>query len=237
MTDGAEHPAPRRETPRGNGPTPPFAPKPPPAFNVPPATLGLILVLIGVFAVLHLLPIGMVQDAVITFGFIPLRLALALTGDHPLAPALWPLVTHMLIHLDLLHLMVNLGFTLAFASPVERRCGSAGFLAIFIACGVVGALFMMIPVTQPIGAYGPSIGASGGVFGLMGVALAARLENPRVRLKPGRAILALFVLNLVIGLLSEAGLTGGYRIAWMAHTGGFLTGLVIGWALRRRSFG
>lgn len=229
MRNGAEHPV-----PRGEGP--PFAPSSPPAFNVPPATLGLVLVLVGVFVLLHLMPIGMAQDAVITFGFVPLRLALALAGQYPLAPALWPLVTHMLVHIDLLHLMVNVGFALAFASPVERRCGKAGFLAIFVACGVVGALFMMIPVTQPIGAYGPSIGASGGLFGLMGVALTARLENPRVRLRPGRAIVVLFVLNLAIGLLSEIDLMGGYRIAWMAHTGGFLTGIVIGWVLRRRPF-
>ena len=111
------------------------------------------------------------------------------------------------------------------------------FLAIFLACGIVGALFMMIPLLQPLELMGPAIGASGGVFGLMGVALAARLHNPRFRMKTGRVILVLFALNVAIGLLSEADLMGGYRIAWMAHAGGFLTGLAIGWGLRRREVG
>jgi membrane associated rhomboid family serine protease len=206
----------------------------PPAFNVPPATLGLVLLLVGAFALLQILPADTVPKIVFVFGFVPRRLALALDGEIPLAAALWPLVTHMLLHVDLLHLAVNVGFALAFASAVERRCGRAGLLAIFFACGIVGALFMMIPLGPPDEMLTPSIGASGGVFGLMGAALAAGLHNPRFRLKTGRVILVLFALNVAIGLLSEADLMGGYRIAWMAHAGGFLAGLAIGWGLRRR---
>ena len=206
----------------------------PPAFNVPPATLGLALVLIAIHVLFRVFPVESIAQLVYGFAFLPERLAWALEGRLPLLPALWPLVTHMLIHLDLLHLALNVGFLLAFGSPVERRVGAVRFLAILVLSGIVGALFMMIPLFRPLEEVGPNIGASGGIFGLMGVAFAARLGDPQFRLAGGRIVLALFALNLVIGLLSELGLNGGYRIAWMAHAGGFLTGLLIGWRLRRR---
>ena len=206
----------------------------PPAFNVPPATLGLAAILIAVFAALRLAPETLLIEIVFDYGFVPLRFLRAFDGEAPLMAAILPLVTYMFIHVDALHLAVNAGFLVAFGSPVERRYGWMAFAAVSLASGVVGGLFELIPLTAPALQTAPSIGASGGIFGLMGVALAAGLGDPRFRLRSGRIIVALFVLNIVIGLLSEAGLTGDYRIGWQAHAGGFVVGLVIGWALRRR---
>jgi membrane associated rhomboid family serine protease len=207
----------------------------PPAFNVPPATLGLAAILIAVFAALRLAPETMLMAAVFDYGFVPLRFLRAFEGAAPLGDAILPLVTYMFIHVDTLHLVVNVGFLVAFASPVERRYGWMAFAAVFLVSGIVGGLFELIPITLPAGRIAPSIGASGGIFGLMGVALAAGLGDPRFRLRTGRIIVAMFVVNIVIGLLSEAGLTGGYRIGWQAHAGGFIVGIAIGWALRRRA--
>ena len=207
----------------------------PPAFNVPPATLGLAAILIAVFAALRLAPEAVLMAAVFDYGFVPLRFLWALDGEAPLMAAILPLVTYMFIHVDLLHLAVNVGFLIAFGSPVERRYGWIAFAAVFLVSGIIGGLFELVPLTASAAEVAPSIGASGGIFGLMGVALAAGLGDSRFRLRTGRIIVALFVVNIVIGLLSEAGLTGGYRIGWQAHAGGFIVGLAIGWALRRRT--
>jgi membrane associated rhomboid family serine protease len=206
----------------------------PPAFNVPPATLGLAAILIAVFAALRLAPETVLMATVFDYGFVPLRFLLAFDGEAPLGAAVLPLVTYMFIHVDTLHLVMNVGFLVAFGSPVERRYGWMAFAAVFLASGIVGGLFELIPLTLPAERIAPSIGASGGIFGLMGVALAAGLSDPRFRLRTGRIIVGLFVVNIVIGLLSEAGLTGDYRIGWLAHAGGFIVGLAIGWVLRRR---
>jgi membrane associated rhomboid family serine protease len=206
----------------------------PPAFNVPPATLGLAVLLIAVFAALRLAPEAVLMAAVFDYGFVPLRFLWALDGEAPLMAGILPLVTYMFIHVDTLHLAVNVGFLIAFGSPVERRYGWTAFAAVFLASGIVGGLFELIPLTGSAAQAAPSIGASGGIFGLMGVALAAGLGDPRFRLRTGRIIVALFVVNIVIGLMSEAGLTGGYRIGWQAHAGGFIVGIAIGWMLRWR---
>jgi len=207
----------------------------PPAFNVPPATLGLAAILIAVFAALWLVSETVLMETVFNFGFVPLRFLRAFDGEAPVAGAVLPLISYMFIHVDAVHLVVNVGFLVAFGSPVERRYGRLAFAAVFLASGIVGALFELIPLTLPADRIAPSIGASGGIFGLMGVALAAGLSDPRFRLRTGPVIIGLFVLNIVIGLLSEAGLTAGYRIGWQAHAGGFIVGLLIGWVLRRRA--
>lgn len=224
-------PQPPRVEPRGMEPQGGH----PPAFNVPPATLGLAAILIAVFAALWLVPEALMQAIVFDYGFVPLRFFLAFDGEAPLAGAVLPLVTYMFIHVDAVHLAVNVGFLVAFGSPVERRYGRLALAAVFLASGIVGALFELIPLMPSAEQIAPSIGASGGIFGLMGVALAAGLSDPRFRLRTGPIIIGLFMLNVVIGLLSEAGLTAGYRIGWQAHAGGFILGLLIGWALRRRA--
>lgn len=203
-----------------------------PIFRIPPATLVLALVLVAVYLLLRLLSEGEETALLLRFGFQPDLFLAALEGRAPLAPAAWPLATHLLLHYDGLHLVTNVGFLLAFASVVERRLGWPAFLAIFLACGVVGALFQTWLVFDEASRAALLVGASGGIFGLMGVALLLGAGGPRMA--AGRVIVVLMVLNVAIGLASEFGLVGGYLIGWQAHAGGFLLGLLIGWLLRRR---
>ena len=75
-------------------------------------------------------------------------------------------------------------------------------------------------------------------MGLMAVALLIEtMSVGRGGRRPAllRVMIALVGLNVVIGLMSEAGLTGPYLIGWRAHLGGFALGLVVGWVLRRRA--
>lgn len=205
-----------------------------PILKAPPVTVGLALLLAIIHLALSLLPDRQLDEILLTFAFQPNLFRAALEGQAPLAPALWPLATHLFLHLDPLHLITNCGFLLAFASPVERRYGWPAFLAIFLACGAVGALAQVWIVFDAASRDAILLGASGGIFGLMGVTL---LLGPQVlgrRMRLGPIIVVLMAINVGIGLLSEVGLVGGYLIGWQAHAGGFLAGLAIGWLASRR---
>lgn len=210
----------------------------PPAFNVPPATLALAGVLIAVFALLLLLPERIVEAINWHLSFNAELLLRALDGHGPVGRAALRLVSHMFLHFDAMHLAVNVGFLVAFASVVERRLGKLAFLTLFLASGIAGALCETWFFTDPATLHIPMVGASGGIMGLMAVALLIEtMSVGRGRRRPAllRVMIALVGLNVVIGLMSEAGLTGPYLIGWRAHLGGFALGLIVGWVLRRRA--
>ncbi len=212
----------------------------PPAFNVPPATLALAAAMVAVFALLQVLPAEMVDAIAWRFSFNAELLLRALDGQGSLPGAALRLVSHMFLHYDALHLAVNVGFMLAFASVVERRLGKLAFLALFLASGIAGALCETWFLTDPATLHIPMVGASGGIMGLMAVALLIEtMSVGRGARRPAllRVMIALVGLNVVIGLMSEAGLTGPYLIGWRAHLGGFAFGLIVGWVLRRRGRG
>lgn len=206
-----------------------------PIFRVPPLTLTLALVLIAIFLVMRFVLSPSEQEEIfLRFGFIPAIFLAWLDGQAPAGPALWPLLSHLFLHLDGFHLLTNVGFLLAFASPVERQIGWLGFLAMFLVCGVAGALTQVWVTIDPATREAVLIGASGGIFGLVGAALLLAPFGYRRRGSLLRIVVALMVLNVAIGLASEAGLFGDYLIGWQAHAGGFIMGLLLAWPLRRR---
>jgi membrane associated rhomboid family serine protease len=199
--------------------------KSPPAFNVPPATLWTVSFLGGVFVGLRLGPEVWYYWMLDHLAFSTRGFAQALeTG--PLLAGLVPLVTHSFIHVDPLHLLLNLGFLVAFGSFVERCYGLGWFIAIFLAAAAAGALTQFAVTSQE----STMIGASGGVYGLMGayVPVLSLLRSGK-RWRGGLGFIAvILVLNLVLGPLSALDDIFGAPIAWQAHIGGFLLGLVAG---------
>jgi membrane associated rhomboid family serine protease len=189
-----------------------------------------------------LLPDNLALDLVQLLAFIPARYsgaAAELPGGY--AACITSFVTYMAVHAGWVHLLVNLAWMVAFGSGVERRIGEARFFAFSILCGIAGAL---LHLALNWGDMAPVVGASAAisgqmaaalrvVFGLRGDAdrnfvraplpsLAASLSDIRLLL-----VLALWVgLNLVfgLGLLTMEGAEGA--IAWQAHIGGFVFGLV-----------
>jgi membrane associated rhomboid family serine protease len=179
-----------------------------------------------------LLPEDMMARAFFTLAFIPARYFSATAWDHELAAILISPVGHTLIHGGWLHLLTNMGFLLAFGTPVARRMGTGSFLALYAVCGMVGAglfaLFSPYAIT-------PLVGASGSIFGLLGAILRVALYPP-----PGvppapfpfderRRAFAFagiyLALNLVMGFVPQLfGVDGA--IAWEAHLGGFAAGFL-----------
>ncbi|HEX5148075.1 MAG TPA: rhomboid family intramembrane serine protease [Candidatus Limnocylindrales bacterium] len=132
----------------------------------------------------------------------------------------WRLWSVTLVHGDLLHLLFNM-YALWLAGPiVERWYGRVRFLAFYLACAAAGSAGSFV-----FGSDIPSVGASGAIFGLFGILLAAgRLHNPVDR--QSRALVGqigmLIVINLVFGFAS------GGSIDNAAHIGGLVAGLWLG---------
>lgn len=146
----------------------------------------------------------------------------------------WPgLLTSMFLHAHWSHVAVNALGVFAFAPPIARLMpggrGVAGFLAFYVATGLVGTAgyALVHPDT-----FDPLVGASGAVFGLTGAAL--RLLGRRDgSLRPLRDRRFLIMAAVIMAVNAAAGLIGlapgaeGARVAWEAHAFGFIAGALL----------
>ncbi|MEO1193751.1 MAG: rhomboid family intramembrane serine protease [Pseudomonadota bacterium] len=158
----------------------------------------------------------------------------ALAGEAPLAPALWPFITSLFLHGGWFHLLNNLLFLAIFGSLVERHLGGKLLLFLFFACGFAGAALQVLIVND----WGPPtelvVGASGGLFGLMGAAFTCGAPAMRRGSPQRQLLIALVAINALLGLVSASGVTGDLlMIGWQSHLGGFLAGLALGRWLAR----
>ena len=115
-------------------------------------------------------------DTPVSFGVIILCAVAFLTGFQPLGFMLWPfesgvfapfqLVTYGFLHGSFNHLFFNMFAVWMFGTPLERAWGSKRFVVYYAAC-VIGAAVVQLLVQLFEGGVYPTIGASGGVFGLL----------------------------------------------------------------------
>ena len=155
--------------------------------------------------------------------------------------------TSMFLHAGWLHLIGNMWFLWVFGSHIEEALGSVRFGLFYLLCGVAAAL---VQVVTAFGSPAPTIGASGAIAGVMGAFLAL---YPRVRvvtlvfiivfvttieLPAAIMLLYWFGIQLLSGLTSFAALSGtGGGVAWFAHVGGFVAGLLLVRLFARRGPG
>ena len=139
-----------------------------PIFNVPPVVAALIGSFVLVHLVRALLPAQEDDWLTAVLAFVPARLtgiAGQLPGGDP--AAVTQFVTHIFVHGDLMHLILNSAWLLPFGSSVARRVGSVRFLLFFLLCGIGGALSYAVLSPNPLSMM---VGASGAISGLMGAA-------------------------------------------------------------------
>jgi membrane associated rhomboid family serine protease len=122
--------------------------------------------------------------------------------------------TSIFLHLDFLHIASNMITLLIVGPAVEVMVGKVRFVALFLLAGIGGNVVSYL--IAPLG--GVSAGASGAIFGVMG----AYVVLARLQRKPLGPVLALIIINLVLGF------TG--NIEWQAHVGGLLVGAGLGFA-------
>lgn len=208
----------------------------PPIFNIPPLTKIIVIVLIAVHVSLLLFDDKIVGAIYGNLAFRPLFFMEALREGQlqPLAQEFLSLTSHMLLHFDWLHLMMNAGMLMAFGSLVERSLGGWKFAALFLLSGWAGAIAEL--VISDIGTDPYMYGASAGVFGLMGAA--AILLLPRMGMKGVASFVGVLLgINLLIGATPLGTLLVGpsASIAWAAHCGGFLAGFVLCLVMRPKT--
>jgi len=225
-----------------------------PILNVPAVVVVVLVVLATVHAArAWLLPDDIDRALVWTLAFVPARYDAGAFTDGILpggwGAELWTFFTYALLHADWTHFGFNAIWLLAFASPVARRFGALRFLLFFAVTIAAGALAYLL---AHAGAMAPMIGASAGISGMMGAAarfvfepggsldmwhgdrgyadrvpaapLLVALRNPRVV----TFVAVWFGLNLLFGLGSISLMVGeNQSIAWEAHVGGFLAGLML----------
>ncbi|MFI9266388.1 rhomboid family intramembrane serine protease [Streptomyces werraensis] len=126
------------------------------------------------------------------------------------------LVTSMFTHEEIWHIGFNMFSLWLLGGPLEQHLGRARYLALYLISGLAGSALTYLLA----GGSTASLGASGAVFGLFG-ATAVLIRRLRYDMRP---IIALLAINLVI-TFSWAG------IAWQAHIGGLVAGVVIGYAM------
>ncbi len=157
----------------------------------------------------------------------------ALVPDHLYLPAF---LTSMFLHGGWLHLIGNMWFLWVFGSHIEDAMGSGRFLIFYLISGIASAAVQFaISVGSPV----PTVGASGAIAGVMGAFL---ILYPRVRvvtlifivifittydLPAALMLIYWFLLQLLSGLGSLASVSQAQSIAWFAHVGGFLAGILL----------
>jgi membrane associated rhomboid family serine protease len=148
---------------------------------------------------------------------------------------LWQLVSYSFLHGSLLHLMFNMLALYTFGRDVERLFGSRWYLQFYLASVVAAALSHLVVTGWMGGPPLPTVGASGGVYGLLlayGIYFPRRtvlLLFPPIPL-PARVFVALFAaLELYFGVTGTAA-----GVAHFAHLGGMLGGWLMIRSRRRR---
>jgi membrane associated rhomboid family serine protease len=230
---------------------PPEAPHEP-ILTLPAALTAYIALLVVIHLVRMLLPNDIDNLVVATFGFIPKRYdSTLLVASFPggTGAELWTFVTYSLLHANLSHIGFNVLWLLPFGSALARRFGAMRFFLFMAVTAVAGALAHLMTNEHSAA---PMIGASASVSGTMAAAIRfafvqgsflsfsrgdadAAAKVPALSLsralRNGRVLAFLavwFGVNIVFGIGSIAiGLEGGTVVAWQAHIGGFLAGLVL----------
>lgn len=175
-------------------------------------------VFIGVSVIAFL--IQQVTDLWIYLTFVP---ALAIQAP-------WMFITSIFLHASFSHLLFNMFSLFFFGIYLEKMVGREIFFIIFMLSGVAGSLGYMLTAVNP---YGPGLGASGAVYGVMG---ALAVLGPRMMIFVyGFLPLPMVVLAALYALLDFAGLFVPSGVAHGAHLGGMFVGASYGLYLRSRA--
>jgi len=146
---------------------------------------------------------------------------------------LWSVLTHAFLHIGVVHLLGNLYFLYIFGDNVEDRFGRGRFLFLYLIAALAGAAWHLAADPQ---SNIPMLGASGAVSGLMGAYLTL---FPRVRVW----VVFFFVrfqlsiywyLGIWVTFQVSMAALGVPGVAWYAHLGGFLAGVLVTLPMRKQ---
>lgn len=196
--------------------------------TTPVVTYGLIVL----NAIFFLIELNSGDAFIERWAFVPSRFLADPVGDFP------TLFTSMFMHAGWVHLIGNMIYLWIFGDNVEDRFGQGNYLIFYLLCGI-GATFTQLTFSENSSI--PNLGASGAIAGVLG-AYILMFPQARVSVLMGRMLVPMsafvviglwFVLQLFNGLASiTAAATQVGGVAYMAHVGGFVSGLVLAYVFR-----
>ena len=186
---------------------------------MPPVTTALIVANVDVYLLQTIAP-----GIVVPFALWPLA---ASAGGVGASFGPWQLLTYAFLHGGLVHLAFNMFALYMFGGPIEQVFGPRRYLIYYLVCVFSAAVSQLIVAAMMGGVY-PTVGASGGVFGLL-LAYAIYFPHSRVMLlfppipMPARVFVIVYaVIELYLGVTgSQAG------VAHFAHLGGMIGGFIM----------
>jgi membrane associated rhomboid family serine protease len=171
---------------------------------------------------------------VFQFALVPQHLTAWMSGSLPAAYAFFPLLSSMFLHAGWMHVIFNMWGLAIFGDNVEDRLGHFKYLVFYLACGLGAGVTHLV---FNFGSRVPTVGASGAIAGVMG---AYFLLFPGARVLtwwgffvfwlPAWLVLGYwFVVNFLSGAATSfaTGADGAGGVAFWAHVGGFLSGVVL----------
>jgi len=220
-----------------------------PTTTRPYVTVGLMIANVLVYIWQHLLlspeagerlvyALGVIPAVLLGRETLPVELALI--------PAPATILTSMFLHGGFLHLAGNMLYLWIFGNNIEDAMGHVRFLVFYLLCGVAAVFAQALPNA---GSIVPMIGASGAISGVLGAYL---LLYPRARVllglplgflivqlgrfPAGWVLVAWFVMQLLMGGMNAPHRAGGEGgVAFGAHIGGFVAGLLLVTLFKRRN--
>lgn len=197
-----------------------------PTRNFPLLTLSLIAVNVFIFLVPTM---GSVDPAAFFdhYGLIPVELIQTPVLAYP------HLFTAMFLHAGWGHLLGNMLYLWIFGNNIEDVLGKFRFILFYLLCGVIASLFH---IAADLDSQIPMVGASGAISGILGAYI---ILFPKARVLtlvflgffitmiriPAVVLLTLWMLLQIVSSLMSGG--GGAGVAWFAHIGGFLAGMIM----------
>ena len=176
--------------------------------------LNPILVIIGINVILFIATL-ISRDLILLLGLQPASFL-----DRP-----WTIITSMFMHGGFGHIFANMFTLFFFGSSLFQLIGNRRFLLVYLGGGILGNIFYLF-LGHP---FIPAVGASGAIFALGGV---LTMMRPKLRV---------FVFPIPLPIPLWAAVIGGFLIlslfpyvAWQAHLGGLIFGLIAGFLFRKR---
>ena len=207
-----------------------------PSTKKPIVTYIIIALNTIIYIIQFIMPLEAEEAFVFKFGFVPIVFLRAITENNLHIGVFYPLITSMFLHGSWMHLISNMWALWLFGDNVEDRLGHGRFILFYLLSGLIS---MFAHFIFNVHSFVPAIGASGAIAGVMGayfilfpysriITFVPVLFMPLFWRVPASVYLGIwFLLQLFNGLLSSLIGIRGSGVAWWAHIGGFLGGILL----------
>ncbi|MBT3877486.1 MAG: rhomboid family intramembrane serine protease [Candidatus Scalindua sp.] len=212
-----------------------------PSGTFPYVTIGIIVT--NIFIFLYELSLGSGLNIFLKqYGVVPYNVKhYDHTFDLTLIHTFFPFISSTFLHAGFIHLIGNMWFLWIFGDNIEDKLGHIKYLGFYILCGIIASSVHVFFNSHSVI---PCIGASGAIAAVLG---AYMVTFPRARVTtvvpiffflqiielPAMIVLGFwFVIQFFYGAVSITTSTSGGGVAWWAHIGGFVSGIILFYIIR-----